>query len=283
MLYTMKKRKKTIIINLMPYAMRHANDITNATSRKGKELTPLELFSRVQIAHKLRHFQAFGCPMYVLDNALQSGQGAPKWKTRSRLGVYLGPSPIHAHSVAPVLNPRTCHVLPQFHIKFDDFFETVQAKSTDLDVPDPEWKYMSGFATKKGPTKVGAKGGLDSVIAPCRGATAATIPPQEPTGNDRSSDLQQALPLPMENNDDEPNQPASQQPVAPSALPLPQQEHPTVAARQTCSSRVIKNTPATTKAFPFVTKVLSFGNFSLINRNKKTAPQPLHNSPYKRP
>ena len=164
-----------------------------------------------------------------------------------------------------------------------DFFETVQAKSTDLDAPDPEWKYISGFVTKKGPTKEGAKGGLDSVLVPCRGATAATIPPQEHTGNDRSSDLQQDPPLPSENNDDEPNQPASQQPVTPPALPQPQQEHPTVAAHQTCSSRVIKNTPATTKAFPFVTKVLSFGNFSLIQRNKKTAPQPLRNSPYKRP
>ena len=80
MLYAMNKWRKMVIINLWPYAMRHANDVANATPRKGQELSPLELFSGVQIAPKLRHFHAFGCPTYVLDNTLQSGQGAPKWK-----------------------------------------------------------------------------------------------------------------------------------------------------------------------------------------------------------
>ena len=64
------------------------------------------------------------------------------------------------------LNPCTGHVSPQFHVKFDDFFEMVQNKSTDLDAPDPEWKYLSGFAVRKGPTKGGAKGGLDGLLAP---------------------------------------------------------------------------------------------------------------------
>ena len=163
MLYAMNKWKRMVIINLWPYAMRHANDVANATPMKGDELSPLELFSGVQIAHKLRHFHAFGCPTYVLDNALQSGQGAPKWKERARLRVYLGPSPNHARSVELVLNPRTGHVSPQFHIKFDDFFETVQAKSTDLDTPDPAWMYLSGFATRKGATKTDAKGGEDGL------------------------------------------------------------------------------------------------------------------------
>ena len=86
----------------------------------------------------------------MLDNALQSGQGAPKWKKHSRLGVYLGPPPNHTRSLALVLSPRTGHVSPQFHIKFDDFIETVQDKSTDLDAPDSKWKYLSGFATKRG-------------------------------------------------------------------------------------------------------------------------------------
>ena len=102
----------------------------------------------------------------MLDNALQSGQGAPKWKECSRLGVYLGMFPNHACSVSLVLNPRMGHVSLHFQIKFDDFFETVQAKSTDLDAPDPEWKYLSGFATTKGTAKIGTKGGLDGLLAP---------------------------------------------------------------------------------------------------------------------
>ena len=78
MLYTMNKKKRMILICLWPYAMRHTNDIANATPRKGEELSPLEKFSGMQVMPKLRHFHAFGCPTYVLDNTLQSGQGAPK-------------------------------------------------------------------------------------------------------------------------------------------------------------------------------------------------------------
>ena len=82
----------------------------------------MEWFLGVNATPKLRHFHAFGFPTDVLDNALQSGQGSPKWKQHARLGACLGHSPSHARSVALVLNPRTGHVSPQFHVKFDDFF-----------------------------------------------------------------------------------------------------------------------------------------------------------------
>ena len=101
-----------IIANLWPYALRYANDVANATPNKGEEITPLEKFSSVSVAPKVRHFHSFGCPTYVLDNPLQSGQGLPKWSSRSRLRVYLGASPNHASSVALILNPRTGHVSP---------------------------------------------------------------------------------------------------------------------------------------------------------------------------
>ena len=149
--------------------MRHANEVANATPRKGEEQSPLERFSGVNIIPKLRHFHSFGCPTYILDNVLQSGQGSPKWKQRSRLGVYLGPSPSHARSVTLVLNPRTGHVSPQFHVKFDDFFETVQDKSTNMDAPEPEWKYLSGFAVKKGSPEPVGRGVTDRLIVPRRG------------------------------------------------------------------------------------------------------------------
>ena len=84
--------------------------------------------------------------------------------------MYLGPSPNHARSIALVLYPRTGHVSPQFHIKFDDFFETVQAKVTDLDAPDPEWKYLSDFATKKGTTKAVPNGGARQPLGTAKGS-----------------------------------------------------------------------------------------------------------------
>ena len=155
-----------ILICLRPYAMRHANDVANATPKKGEDSSPLEKLSGVKVVPKLRHFHAFGCPTYILDNALQSGQGAPKWRQQSRLGVYLRPSPNHAWSVALVLNPRTGHISPQFNIKFDDFFETVQKKSTNLDAPEPEWKYISGFVIQKGLPKPSANDPLGDLLAP---------------------------------------------------------------------------------------------------------------------
>ena len=105
---------------------------TTLLTQHQERALPLEKFSGMQVTPKLQHFHAFGCPTYVLGNAFQSGQGTPKWKHRSQLGVYLGPSPSHAQSVALMLNPRTGHVSPQFHVKFDDFFKTVQEKPPTL-------------------------------------------------------------------------------------------------------------------------------------------------------
>ena len=80
MLYAMNKWKRMILICLWPCAMRHANDVTNATPKKGEDSSLLEKFSGVKVVPNLRHFHAFGCPTYILNNALQSGQSAPKWR-----------------------------------------------------------------------------------------------------------------------------------------------------------------------------------------------------------
>ena len=119
----------------------------------------------------------------------------------------------------------------------------MQDKLTDLDAPNPEWKYLGGVATKRGPAKEGAKGGLDGLLVPHRGATAAALPPQESTVTDSPTDLHQGLLLPLENDANGPDLPAPPPPVAPAALHQPQQELPNASARQTRSGRVIKNTP----------------------------------------
>ena len=41
------------------------------------------------------------------------------------MGIYVGRSPFHAGNVALVLNPKTGHVSPQYHVVFDDDFTTV--------------------------------------------------------------------------------------------------------------------------------------------------------------
>jgi len=66
--------------------------------------------------------------VYVLESKVQtSAKGLPKWEPRARIGVYLGRSPAHAGNVALVLNPSTGHVLPQYHVIFDDAFTLIPA------------------------------------------------------------------------------------------------------------------------------------------------------------
>jgi hypothetical protein len=108
---------------LWPYAIRLTCAIDNSTLLQGPNLSRSEIFSGTSIRPKLRHFHTFGCPAYVLkaDDAIQRG----KWKPRAHIGIYLGPSPKHARSVHLILNPLTGLVSPQFHVKFDDLFQTV--------------------------------------------------------------------------------------------------------------------------------------------------------------
>ena len=247
MLYAMNKWKKMILICLWPYAMRHANDMANATPRKCQDHSPLEMFTGMPVRPKLRHFHAFGCPTYVLDNALQSGQGVPKWKQRAQLGIYLGPSPSHARTVALILTPRTGHVSPQFHVKFDDFFETIGNSPTDMDTPEPAWKYLSGFAIKKGAAEKSSTGTLTNLLTPRRGATKVAndaVPPPIPDDSPPNQPGDELIMEPFNETDDH-AAPLPPDEVGPSETHEQQQntEPPIPTARQTRSGRTIRNTP----------------------------------------
>ena len=61
-----------------------------------------------------------------MDTALATGNIFHKWKEQSRVGIYLGKSPVHARNVALVLNLETGHISPQFHVKFNPGFHTVK-------------------------------------------------------------------------------------------------------------------------------------------------------------
>lgn len=95
----------------------------NAPNKDGK--TPLSLFSNIATDASPKHFHPFGCPIYVLSSKMQSDQKGPKWDERARIGINLGNSPLHARSIALVLNLETGLVLPQFHVTFDDLFKTI--------------------------------------------------------------------------------------------------------------------------------------------------------------
>jgi hypothetical protein len=74
----------------------------------------------------------FGCPVFALQNALASGSQMPRWSPRARLGLNLGPSPMHARNVYLVLILLTGCVSPQYHCCFDNFFETMCHGAPDV-------------------------------------------------------------------------------------------------------------------------------------------------------
>ena len=116
-------RNPAITAHLWPYALRHASYVRRLLPREGHSKSPEEFFSSVAIRPTTRYLHSFGCPVYVLKNALQSGGMQPKWGERSRVGVYLGHSAQHASTVSLILNPITGFVSPQFHCVYDDKFE----------------------------------------------------------------------------------------------------------------------------------------------------------------
>lgn len=125
LLHAAHRWPKVVLTNLWPQALKHAVNIRNALPRAGQKESPLSLFSGSPVEPNLKHFHPFGCPVYVLEAPLQ-GQGMfPKWKERSKVGIYLGRSPHHASTVPLVLNTQTGLVSPQFHVIYDDNFDTV--------------------------------------------------------------------------------------------------------------------------------------------------------------
>ena len=90
---------KAVNAHLWPYALRFANEIHVNTPHNDKK-APIELFSQNSTVTSPRHFHPFACPVYVLNDRMQSGNKGPKWEERARLGIYLGNSPVHACSVA---------------------------------------------------------------------------------------------------------------------------------------------------------------------------------------
>jgi hypothetical protein len=62
----------------------------------------------------------------------------PKWNPQACLGLFLGFLDLHSSLVPLVLNVETGHISPQFHVIFDDKFETVN--SLPIDQPlDKQW------------------------------------------------------------------------------------------------------------------------------------------------
>ena len=149
LLHASQRWPEAVSASLWPFAIRMANDVANsAPTIKDPSISPIELFSQVQVAPRVKHSHTFGSPVYVLDSRLQELQRLPKWNNRSRIGVYLGTSPRHSRKVALVLNLQTGHVSPQFHCKFDDLCETLRPSAGNRRVRSL-WQEKTGFFDEK--------------------------------------------------------------------------------------------------------------------------------------
>ena len=146
LIHANRKWPKSVTTNLWPYAIRLANDMYNVSPcfQLEDNKSPLQSISGSSVSINKKHYRPFGCPAFVLHNALQQNKPHSKWSERARVGIYLGKSPHHDRNVALILNRETGLVSPQFHVLYDEKFHTV----TD-DEFDSNWKVKTGFVSRK--------------------------------------------------------------------------------------------------------------------------------------
>ena len=161
-------------------------EFINAPQQNHPELkSPLQLFSSTNVQPNTKHWKPFGCPVYVLNEALQQKGIHHKWKQRSKLGVYLGRSPHHAQNVALVLDRDTGLISPQFRVKYDTAFRTIRDRKVGS-----AWQTKAGFVAQKEPpptlmtkrtrrNKSTSEGAMEAPKAKRQRVTFSLQPPDE--------------------------------------------------------------------------------------------------------
>jgi hypothetical protein len=125
--------------NLWPYTVRMANDSINNAPQVPTGLSPMERFTQVDVAPRVRHSHTFGCPVYVLDAQLQRVGG----QIEKMDGTVTGRAvPWSVTKTFETSRPGAQLVSPQFHVTFDDNFETIHSGSL---IPALLWQSKTGF------------------------------------------------------------------------------------------------------------------------------------------
>ena len=151
LIHANRRWNKCVTTKLWPYAVRAAMEAINESPslQNNERKSPAQLFHKTNVLANPKHFQPFGCPVYVLNNSLQASRPHHKWNERSRVGIYLGHSPLHGKNVSLVLDRVTGLVSPQFHVKYDPQFQTVKQDNFDS-----QWQIKAGFADDKSLSKM---------------------------------------------------------------------------------------------------------------------------------
>jgi hypothetical protein len=92
LLHAKRMLPKYISMILWPFALKFCKDRLNNLTHCADGRTPYQAIAGLESSKIiLSNFHTFGCPCYVLDHRLQSGNGTiPKWEPCSRMGVYVG-------------------------------------------------------------------------------------------------------------------------------------------------------------------------------------------------
>jgi hypothetical protein len=129
-------------VALWPYALHSAALLHNTLPVLEDGTSRLALFSSIQVGANMKHVHTFACPVFALQNALAAGNAVPMWSPRAQLGLNLGPSPMHARNIYLVLNLSTGLVSPQYHCRFNNFFETTKYGGPDVSVSST-WQQLA--------------------------------------------------------------------------------------------------------------------------------------------
>ena len=145
MLHAKLRWPKCVSAKLWPMVLKHTQHLVNHIPGRNT-VCPLDIILKTTVPRDhLKNLHVWGAPSYVLDPRLQDGQKIPKWEPRSRRGMNLGWSPLHASTVPLILNLTTGHISPQFHVVFDDWFTTVSTDEKapeDDDIEDTIWSEL---------------------------------------------------------------------------------------------------------------------------------------------
>ncbi|KAL7452136.1 hypothetical protein ACHAXS_000267 [Conticribra weissflogii] len=130
-------------LHLWPLAIEYATWIYNRLPKILSGLSPLEIWTGVRASHdKLRRAHVFGFPVYVLDPKLQDGKQILKWNSKACQGMFVGFSKDHSSLVPLVLNLKSGKILPQFHVIFDDKFQTVPSMCRSMEAIDDGFEQL---------------------------------------------------------------------------------------------------------------------------------------------
>ncbi len=117
-------------ISFWPQAIEYSVWVFNQMPNAETGISPNKIWSSVRcFMEEFSRAHVFGYPVYVLNAALQDGHKIPKWSPRTCLGLFLGFSDLHSSQVLLILNVQTGKISPQYHVIFDNKFETVNSLS----------------------------------------------------------------------------------------------------------------------------------------------------------